>query len=123
MSLRWAFATKVVVDSGPMVPMYTPSCTASNNRAKAAARFSTTLFYHEATKTLVTPWNRGRRRLVHRPAAPFALDRDADIGDRLPLLEQLPGPGCDVDAQGAVEAVVCPGDDVAVSGALAHEAV
>src|SRR5437870_11438774 len=40
-SLRWGLAAIVAVLSGPIVPMYTPSWTASNSRAKAAARRST----------------------------------------------------------------------------------
>ena len=35
----------VDVASGPIVPMYTPSCTASNSRANPAARFATRRFY------------------------------------------------------------------------------
>ena len=35
------FAAMVALVSGASVPIYTPSCTASNNRANAAARRST----------------------------------------------------------------------------------
>src|SRR5437016_8288894 len=45
MSLRCGLTAIVVVVSDSIVPMYTPSCTASNSRANAAPRVSTTRDY------------------------------------------------------------------------------
>ena len=120
--------------------MYTPSWTASNSRANAAARLSTRRLYsgdrprqwredsigHARSERRITAERAGGWASAccgRDSAAELLVDGRADVADGGAGRVHLTRAVRDVDADGAVDAVLVPRDHVAVAARVLDEAV
>src|ERR1700730_4126804 len=108
----------VDVESGPIVPILTPSCSASNSRANAAALSSTLgiieLGFGVAWQKSMDLGRRWRGRVCLRPTCPLFFDRGTDVAHRCARRMHLHRSLGHLEADGALHAMLLPFDDVGV---------